>query len=96
MRTLPGPQRPACIIGPLVIVSSNVSMFLPQAPEMTKSKVHNLVVTVRGKQFSMMESRKIMIKYYPLKSFVQTDKPIYLPGQTGNLNRSVGRMEESA
>eukprot|EP00066_Takifugu_rubripes_P011155 XP_003979617.2 PREDICTED: alpha-2-macroglobulin-P-like [Takifugu rubripes] len=53
-----------------------------QAPEMSKSKVHNLIVTVRGAQFSLTESRKIMIKYYPLKSFVQTDKPIYLPGQT--------------
>lgn len=85
MRKLPGPQRPACIVGSLVIVSSNVSMFLPQAPEMSKSKVRNLVVTVRGEQFSLTESRKVMIKYYPLKSFVQTDKPIYLPGQTGNL-----------
>lgn len=85
MHKLPGPQRPACIIGSLVIVSSNVFMFLPQAPEYTKSKIHNLVVTVRGQQFSMTESRKIMIKYYPLNSFVQTDKPIYLPGQTGNL-----------
>ncbi|XP_029699877.1 alpha-2-macroglobulin-like isoform X1 [Takifugu rubripes] len=53
-----------------------------QAPEMSESKVHNLIVTVRGAQFSLTESRKIMIKYYPLKSFVQTDKPIYLPGQT--------------
>eukprot|EP00066_Takifugu_rubripes_P029507 XP_011618773.1 PREDICTED: ovostatin homolog 2-like [Takifugu rubripes] len=40
-----------------------------QAPEMSKSKVHNLIVTVRGAQFSLTESRKIMIKYYPLKSY---------------------------
>lgn len=85
MRKLPGPQRPACIVASLVMVSSNVSPFLPQAPEMSKSKVRNLVVTVRGEQFSMTETRKVMIKYYPLKSFVQTDKPIYLPGQTGKL-----------
>lgn len=85
MRKISGPQRPPCIVCSLVIVSSNVSLFLPQAPEMSKSKVRNLVVTVRGEQFSLTESQKVMIKYYPLKSFVQTDKPIYLPGQTGNL-----------
>uniref|UniRef100_A0A672JDB3 Alpha-1-macroglobulin-like n=1 Tax=Salarias fasciatus TaxID=181472 RepID=A0A672JDB3_SALFA len=42
-------------------------------------------VEVRGNTFHSKEVRKVMIKSYQPITFVQTDKPIYLPGQTGNL-----------
>lgn len=51
---------------------------------MQKTEVHTLTVTVRGDQFHSVESRKVMFKSYKPKTFVQTDKPIYLPGQTGS------------
>lgn len=42
-------------------------------------------VEVRGNTFYSRELRKVMIKIYKPKTFIQSDKPIYLPGQTGNL-----------
>uniref|UniRef100_H3BZU7 Alpha-2-macroglobulin-like n=1 Tax=Tetraodon nigroviridis TaxID=99883 RepID=H3BZU7_TETNG len=53
-----------------------------QAPEVETPEVHALLVTVRGDQFHSVESRKVMFKSYKPETFVQTDKPIYLPGQT--------------
>ncbi|XP_041850344.1 pregnancy zone protein-like isoform X2 [Melanotaenia boesemani] len=44
--------------------------------------VQTLEVFVRGATFHSKEVRKIMIKVYKPGMFVQTDKPIYLPGQT--------------
>ena len=43
-----------------------------------------LEVEVRGDTFYSREVRKVMIRVYQPMTFVQTDKPIYLPGQTGN------------
>uniref|UniRef100_A0A3Q3QX32 Uncharacterized protein n=1 Tax=Monopterus albus TaxID=43700 RepID=A0A3Q3QX32_MONAL len=48
-------------------------------------EVWNFEVEVQGSMFSSKEVRKVMIRVYQLMTFVQTDKPIYLPGQTGNL-----------
>lgn len=44
-----------------------------------------LEVEVKGETFYSRESRKVMIRSFKPTSFIQTDKPIYLPGQTGNL-----------
>uniref|UniRef100_A0A671U9I5 Alpha-2-macroglobulin-like n=1 Tax=Sparus aurata TaxID=8175 RepID=A0A671U9I5_SPAAU len=47
--------------------------------------VQKLEVEVRGDKFYSKEVKKVKIQFYKPRSFVQTDKPIYLPGQTGNL-----------
>ncbi|XP_034403946.1 alpha-2-macroglobulin-like [Cyclopterus lumpus] len=39
-------------------------------------------VEVRGQTYYSKEVRKVLIKVYHPETFVQTDKPIYLPGQT--------------
>uniref|UniRef100_A0A8D0CPX6 Alpha-2-macroglobulin n=1 Tax=Sander lucioperca TaxID=283035 RepID=A0A8D0CPX6_SANLU len=44
--------------------------------------VQNFVVEVRGDTFYSKEVRKVKIKVYRPMTFIQTDKPIYLPGQT--------------
>lgn len=50
-----------------------------------KDQVMELEVEVQGDSFYSKEARKVMIRTFKLESFIQTDKPIYLPGQTGNL-----------
>uniref|UniRef100_A0A672JGD0 Alpha-1-macroglobulin-like n=1 Tax=Salarias fasciatus TaxID=181472 RepID=A0A672JGD0_SALFA len=55
-----------------------------QVPQ-KQEEVRNFKVEVRGNTFHSKEVRKVMIKSYQPITFVQTDKPIYLPGQTGNL-----------
>ncbi|CAG6007637.1 unnamed protein product [Menidia menidia] len=47
-----------------------------------QTEVQNLEVEVRGDTFYSREVRKVMIKKYEPRAFVQTDKPIYIPGQT--------------
>uniref|UniRef100_A0A8C2WSX2 Alpha-macroglobulin receptor-binding domain-containing protein n=1 Tax=Cyclopterus lumpus TaxID=8103 RepID=A0A8C2WSX2_CYCLU len=46
-------------------------------------------VEVRGQTYYSKEVRKVLIKVYHPETFVQTDKPIYLPGQTGNLDSCI-------
>ncbi|RVE64678.1 hypothetical protein OJAV_G00128200 [Oryzias javanicus] len=53
-----------------------------QTPLVLNSEVQMFEVVVRGKAFYSREERKVMIKVYKPGTFVQTDKPIYLPGQT--------------
>uniref|UniRef100_A0A8K9X590 Alpha-2-macroglobulin-like n=1 Tax=Oncorhynchus mykiss TaxID=8022 RepID=A0A8K9X590_ONCMY len=48
-------------------------------------KVQNFMVEVRGETFLSTEERRVMIKPYSPMTFIQTDKPIYKPGQTGNV-----------
>uniref|UniRef100_A0A8C6SEC6 Uncharacterized protein n=1 Tax=Neogobius melanostomus TaxID=47308 RepID=A0A8C6SEC6_9GOBI len=36
-----------------------------------------------GETVNKKETRKIQIQNYGVKTFIQTDKPLYLPGQTG-------------
>lgn len=55
-----------------------------QVPVVEKQEVRNIEVEVRGQNFYSKESRKVMLRFYKPVTFVQTDKPIYLPGQTGN------------
>lgn len=45
--------------------------------------IHNFEVEVRGDMFYSKEVRIVQIKAYQPVTFIQTDKPIYLPGQTG-------------
>ncbi len=42
-------------------------------------------VELQGKNFKMTEERKVLFKRYYHLTFIQTDKPIYIPGQTGEL-----------
>lgn len=58
-----------------------------QVPLVQKNVVQNLEVEVQGDTFYSKEVRKVMIKIYQPMTFVQTDKPIYLPGQTGNFEQ---------
>uniref|UniRef100_A0A3Q3NBI9 Alpha-2-macroglobulin-like n=1 Tax=Labrus bergylta TaxID=56723 RepID=A0A3Q3NBI9_9LABR len=51
---------------------------------LVQDEVRMLEVEVRGATFYSKEVRKVMIKAYQPSTFVQTDKPIYLPGQTVN------------
>uniref|UniRef100_A0A671UXE6 Alpha-macroglobulin receptor-binding domain-containing protein n=1 Tax=Sparus aurata TaxID=8175 RepID=A0A671UXE6_SPAAU len=55
-----------------------------QAPFVQENEVQNLKVEVQGATFHSEEVRKVMIKIYQPVTIIQTDKPIYLPGQTGN------------
>ena len=52
---------------------------------MQNEVVQKLEVEVRGDTFYSKQVRKVKIQFYKPRTFVQTDKPIYLPGQTGNL-----------
>ncbi|XP_045930036.1 ovostatin [Micropterus dolomieu] len=53
-----------------------------QVPLVLNQVVQKLEVELRGDNFYSKEVRKVMIKVYQPMTFVQTDKPIYLPGQT--------------
>ncbi|KAM9318615.1 alpha-2-macroglobulin-like [Pholidichthys leucotaenia] len=53
-----------------------------KVPLVKKKKVLDFEVEVRGNTFYSKEVRKVMIRVYQPRTFVQTDKPIYLPGQT--------------
>uniref|UniRef100_A0A3P9MFE6 Alpha-2-macroglobulin-like n=1 Tax=Oryzias latipes TaxID=8090 RepID=A0A3P9MFE6_ORYLA len=53
-----------------------------QTPLVLNSEVLMFEVVVQGNTFYSREERKVMIKVYEPGTFVQTDKPIYLPGQT--------------
>uniref|UniRef100_A0A8C9XM84 Alpha-2-macroglobulin n=1 Tax=Sander lucioperca TaxID=283035 RepID=A0A8C9XM84_SANLU len=55
-----------------------------KVPLVQDEVVQNFVVEVRGDTFYSKEVRKVQIKVYRPMTFIQTDKPIYLPGQTGN------------
>lgn len=56
--------------------------------------IQNFTVEVLGSTFHSQEVMKVMIKVYQPMTFVQTDKPIYLPGQTGNGSSDVVRGRE--
>nr|XP_046244328.1 alpha-2-macroglobulin-like [Scatophagus argus] len=53
-----------------------------QAPSVQNNEVQNFKVEVRGGTFHLEEVRKVLIKVYRPITFIQTDKPFYLPGQT--------------
>ncbi|PWA22089.1 hypothetical protein CCH79_00010255 [Gambusia affinis] len=53
-----------------------------QVPSVDNEEVTKFEVEVRGNTFYSKEVRKVQIKAYQPLTFIQTDKPIYLPGQT--------------
>ncbi|XP_054884621.1 alpha-2-macroglobulin-like [Poeciliopsis prolifica] len=53
-----------------------------QVPLVKKEEVQTFEVKVRGNTFYSEEVRKVLIKAYQPMTLIQTDKPIYLPGQT--------------
>ncbi|XP_027136076.1 alpha-2-macroglobulin-like [Larimichthys crocea] len=53
-----------------------------KVPLVQKEVVQKFEVDVRGDTFHSTEVRRVMIRVYKPMTFIQTDKPIYLPGQT--------------
>ncbi|XP_029028278.1 alpha-2-macroglobulin-like [Betta splendens] len=60
------------------------SCTLFQVPVVQTDAIQNFTVEVRGPTFYSQKVMKVMIKVYQPMTFIQTDKPIYLPGQTVN------------
>uniref|UniRef100_A0A7N8XPS2 Alpha-2-macroglobulin-like n=1 Tax=Mastacembelus armatus TaxID=205130 RepID=A0A7N8XPS2_9TELE len=69
----------------LVMTVSLTSEERRRRRRVKKQEVQTFEVEVRGDTFYSKEVRKVMIQVYQPMTFVQTDKPLYLPGQTGNL-----------
>ncbi|KAF4086015.1 hypothetical protein AMELA_G00101450 [Ameiurus melas] len=55
-----------------------------EAPQVVGESVQEIKVEVSGESFKMTQKRKVMFKSYNTLVFIQTDKPIYNPGQTVN------------
>ncbi|KAI7790048.1 alpha-2-macroglobulin-1 [Triplophysa rosa] len=55
-----------------------------QAPLVVGDSVQKIKVEVKGESFQMTEEKKVMFRHYNPLTFIQTDKPIYIPGQTVN------------
>ncbi|XP_051522156.1 alpha-2-macroglobulin-like [Myxocyprinus asiaticus] len=53
-----------------------------QAPQMETDSVQKMKVEIQGESFEMTEEQKVMFRHYHPLTFIQTDKPIYIPGQT--------------
>ncbi|XP_026195475.1 alpha-2-macroglobulin-like [Anabas testudineus] len=53
-----------------------------KVPLVQNNEVQTFQVEVRSSIFYSKQVRKVMIKVYQPLTFVQTDKPLYLPGQT--------------
>ncbi|XP_075891994.1 alpha-2-macroglobulin-like [Nelusetta ayraudi] len=71
--------------GVLLLQTSNTDFHICetfQAPSVERNTVLNFHVKVQGGTFSSEEVRKVMVRVYQPRTFIQTDKPIYLPGQT--------------
>uniref|UniRef100_A0A8C2BC92 Uncharacterized protein n=1 Tax=Cyprinus carpio TaxID=7962 RepID=A0A8C2BC92_CYPCA len=52
------------------------------APLVEEESVQRMKVELQGESFKITEERKVMFKHYHPLTFIQTDKPIYIPGQT--------------
>ncbi|XP_058265642.1 alpha-2-macroglobulin-like isoform X2 [Hemibagrus wyckioides] len=55
-----------------------------KAPHVEGESVQEIKVEVKGESFKITEKAKVMFKFYNPLIFIQTDKPIYNPGQTVN------------
>uniref|UniRef100_A0AAQ5Z388 Alpha-2-macroglobulin-like n=1 Tax=Amphiprion ocellaris TaxID=80972 RepID=A0AAQ5Z388_AMPOC len=53
-----------------------------QVPLVQNEETHKFKVEVRGDKFYAKNVKNVLIRVYQPMTFVQTDKPIYLPGQT--------------
>ncbi|KAM9468622.1 alpha-2-macroglobulin-like [Clarias gariepinus] len=55
-----------------------------KAPQVEGQSVQEINVEVTGESFKMTQKSKVMFKSYDKLLFIQTDRPIYNPGQTVN------------
>ncbi|XP_065137324.1 alpha-2-macroglobulin-like isoform X5 [Paramisgurnus dabryanus] len=55
-----------------------------KAPLVEGESVQEIKAEIKGESFKMTEERKVMFSHYDPLTFIQTDKPIYNPGQTLN------------
>uniref|UniRef100_A0A8C1T4J2 Alpha-2-macroglobulin-like n=2 Tax=Cyprinus carpio TaxID=7962 RepID=A0A8C1T4J2_CYPCA len=58
--------------------------FNIQTPLVEAESVQTMKVELQGKNFKMTEVRKVLFRRYNPLTLIQTDKPIYIPGQTVN------------
>ncbi|XP_052394353.1 LOW QUALITY PROTEIN: ovostatin homolog [Carassius gibelio] len=58
--------------------------FSFKAPKVDGELVQKVRVVLQGRFFKMTEERKVMFRSYLPLTFIQTDKPIYNPGQMVN------------
>lgn len=63
--------------------------FSFQAPKVDGELVQKVRVVLQGRFFKMTEERKVMFRSYLPLTFIQTDKPIYNPGQMGELQMTL-------
>lgn len=68
-----------------IIVNDVFVIISHQAPLVKGESVQKIKAEITGESFKMTEERKVMFKHYNPLTFIQTDKPIYNPGQTGKL-----------
>ncbi|KAK1785749.1 hypothetical protein P4O66_003133 [Electrophorus voltai] len=54
-----------------------------KAPEVDGQSLQEIKVQVKGESFEMTKKSRVLFKSYSKLTFIQTDKPIYNPGQTG-------------
>uniref|UniRef100_A0A8C9RUV8 Prolactin-induced protein n=1 Tax=Scleropages formosus TaxID=113540 RepID=A0A8C9RUV8_SCLFO len=57
--------------------------FAFQAPNVKQASVQTIKVRVQGAALLLEEQRKVMFEPVLPLTFIQTDKPVYKPGQTG-------------
>nr|XP_009297326.1 pregnancy zone protein [Danio rerio] len=55
-----------------------------QAPQVSGDSVQTVRVVIQGQSFKMTEESKVMFRSYLPLTFIQTDKPLYNPGQRVN------------
>lgn len=82
----PALSHTKCVLVVIVsIIGFNDYLNIPlsQAP-LVQKEVQHFQVEVRGDTFYSKQVRKVMIRASDPVTFIQTDKPIYLPGQKGN------------
>ncbi|TTO95313.1 Alpha-2-macroglobulin [Bagarius yarrelli] len=54
-----------------------------EAPQVVGESIQEIRVEMRGENFRVTDGKKVVFKSYDILTFIQTDKPIYNPGQTG-------------
>uniref|UniRef100_A0AAZ1XH66 Macroglobulin domain-containing protein n=1 Tax=Oreochromis aureus TaxID=47969 RepID=A0AAZ1XH66_OREAU len=70
-------------IASIIGLNDYLNIPLSQAP-LVQKEVQDFQVEVRGDTFYSKQVRKVMIRASDTFTFIQTDKPIYLPGQKVN------------
>uniref|UniRef100_A0A8C1NP50 Uncharacterized protein n=1 Tax=Cyprinus carpio TaxID=7962 RepID=A0A8C1NP50_CYPCA len=61
------------------------TLLLQEKAEEEFHSFQTMKVELQGKNFKMTEERKVVFRRFNPLTFIQTDKPIYIPGQTGEL-----------